>query len=148
MQDLHDFLLPIDRLSLNEDNSFNDGQIGTHILTHEKQIPDISDADVVLIGINEARGSGQKNNEFSSADAVRKELYQLHYWHKTVVLADWGNVVIGRDVADSYAALKTVINAGTRSMGNIFFIMFLYRSNAASREKLTRAERRLICPSG
>ncbi len=109
MQDLHDFLLPIDRLSLNDDNSFNDGQLGTHIISHEKQIPDISDADVVLIGINEARGSGQKNNEFSSADAVRKELYQLHYWHKTVVLADWGNVVIGHDVADSYAALKTVI---------------------------------------
>jgi len=109
MQDLHDFLLPIDPLLLNEDNSFNDGQYGKHILSYEKQIPDISDADVVLIGINEMRGSGRKNNDNPSADAVRKELYQLHYWHKTVVVADWGNVVTGQTLQDSYAALKTVI---------------------------------------
>lgn len=109
MQDLHDFLLPIDPLLLNEDNGFNDGQLGKHILSYEKQIPDIADADIVIIGINELRGSGRKNNENPSADAVRKELYQLHYWHKTVVIADWGNVVTGQTIQDSYAALKTVI---------------------------------------
>lgn len=109
MQDLNDFLTPIDLLLLNDDNSYNDGQLGKHVLCFEKQIPDIADADIVLIGINEWRGAGMINKFQSSADAVRKELYQLHYWHNSVIIADLGNVIIGETLSDSYAALKTIV---------------------------------------
>ena len=48
--------------------------------------------------------------EENAADAVRRQLYQLHYWHKDVTIADIGNIKTGASLADSYAAIKTVVN--------------------------------------
>jgi len=36
-------------------------------------------------------------------------LYQLHYWHSDIKIADIGNIEPGATIADSYAAIKTVL---------------------------------------
>ena len=109
MYDLHDFLLPIDIHTLNEDSGYNDGQLAKHIFGYENEIPDVTDIDIIFVGVGEMRGSGIINNGFEAANAIRKQLYQLHYWHFDVKIADFGNIKTGATINDSYAAIKTVL---------------------------------------
>jgi formiminoglutamase len=109
MYDLHDFLIPIDIHTLNEDSGYNDGQLARHIMGFDSELPDLEKVDIVLVGIGETRGGGIFNNGFEAADAIRKQLYQLHYWHFDVRIADFGNIKTGASLNDSYAAIKTVL---------------------------------------
>ena len=109
MYDLQEFLEPILITTLNEDKGYNDGQFAQHIILYENEIPDISQADIVLVGVTETRGCGVFKNALNAADVIRKELYQLHFWHKDISIADIGNIKTGATLNDSYAAIKTVI---------------------------------------
>jgi len=109
MYDLQDFLIPIDIHTLNEDSGYNDGQLARHILGYDSELPDLEKVDIILVGIGETRGGGVFNNGFEAADAIRKQLYQLHYWHFDVRIADFGNIKTGASLNDSYAAIKTVM---------------------------------------
>ena len=109
MYDLQDFLIPIDIHTLNEDAGYNDGQLARHIIGYNSEMPELDKVDIVLVGIGETRGGGIFNNGFEAADAIRKQLYQLHYWHYDVRIADFGNIKTGASLNDSYAAIKTVL---------------------------------------
>ena len=104
-----DFLTPISVASIMGDEGFKDNQLGRHILLHETAIPDISTADLVLVGCCEMRGAGPGKQPSNAADCIRKELYQLFHWHSDVKLADLGNIRAGSTLQDSYAAMKTVV---------------------------------------
>jgi len=108
MHDLHEFLSPVNFAILNDDIGYGDSQLANFIKAYEEEMPDLSEVDVVIVGINEFRGDGFVA-EVNAADAIRKQLYQLYYWHKDVSIADLGNVICGTSLADSYAALKTVV---------------------------------------
>ena len=110
MYDLHDFLLPINIHGINEDEGFNDGQIGKHILLNEGEMPDLDAVDIVLVGVGESRGSGKFEAYNDAPDIIRKQFFRLHYWHKDVVLADVGNIKTGATLNDSYAAIETVLS--------------------------------------
>ncbi|MBK9531765.1 MAG: formimidoylglutamase [Chitinophagaceae bacterium] len=109
MYDLHDFLMPIAVHELNDDKGYTDGQLAKHMSIYEKELPDITHADIVLVGVLETRGSGVFDNTMHAADCIRKQLYQLHYWHTDVIIADMGNIRAGATLNDSYAAVKTVL---------------------------------------
>jgi formiminoglutamase len=109
MYDLLDFLAPVNIHSLNDDGGYNDGQFAKHIAVYESELPDITNADIVLVGVDEYRGSGIFNDNIYAADSIRKQLYQLHYWHFDVTIADIGNIKTGASLNDSYAAIKTVL---------------------------------------
>lgn len=111
MYDLHDFLEPIAVHELNGDNGYTDGQLAKFILIHETELPDISTADIVLVGVSETRGNGIDAQGPAAPNPIRKQLYQLNYWHQDVHIADIGNIKIGATLADSYAAVKTVVSA-------------------------------------
>jgi len=106
---LQDFLIPIDMHALNEDSGYNDGQMARFIMGYDCELSDLEKVDIVLVGIGETRGGGIFNNGFEAADAIRKQLYQLHYWHFDVRIADFGNIKTGASLSDSYAAIKTVL---------------------------------------
>ena len=108
MNDLHEYLLPINITVLNNDRGYNDRQFAKIIKIYEDEIPEIRDVDIVIVGINEFRGEGIFGNA-SPADAVRAQLYKLHNWHKDVSIADIGNIRCGSSISDSYAAIKIVI---------------------------------------
>ena len=109
MQDLQDFLTPVSFTAISEDEAYSDGRIGHHILTQHDDDFDIDTADIVIIGVKEARGNGLPEKENNAADIIRKELYRLHYWHTEVIIADAGNIEVGATLNDSYAALRTVL---------------------------------------
>ncbi len=109
MEDLKDFLQPVSLSMLNDDLGYTDGQFGKHVLLYDEEMPDVSNADLVILGIKENRGAGNTVSGENAADIIRKHLYQLHYWHTEVSIADIGNVEKGSTINDSYAAIKTMI---------------------------------------
>lgn len=109
MQDLQDFLVPISFSEINEDEGYVDGQLGAHIMTQQDEDFDIALADIIIVGVKETRGNGTAEKENNAANIVRKQLYRLHYWHTNIKMADVGNIEIGAGIADSYAAIKTVL---------------------------------------
>ena len=106
---LTDFLDPVDIREIAGDAVYKEGQIGRKILLHEEDLPEIDEADIVLIGCNEQRG-GAVLHAGNGANAIRSEFYNLYHWHTDVRLADAGNVKAGKSVNDTYAALRTVVH--------------------------------------
>jgi formiminoglutamase len=110
MYDLTDFITPVNREEVSGNELFNDGQLAKNLIIHDREIPDISGADIVIVGAEEYRGEGEQPCERpSAADAVRKQFYPLHYWHDGIRIADIGNIRTGATLADSYACMKTVV---------------------------------------
>jgi formiminoglutamase len=102
-----DFLQPVNKYVLSDDESYQHNQLGNNIDSYENRFPSLDKADIIIIGCGETRGAGG-SGDTASADAVRKELYKLYHWHKDVHIADAGNIKPGATLQDSYAALKTV----------------------------------------
>lgn len=103
-----DFLDPVNRHYLSHDEGYAEGQIGNIINVFEDVMPDLEDADIVLVGCGEQRGDGSGIYSLA-ADVVRAQFYSLYYWHKEVTIADVGNIKCGASLTDTYAALRTVI---------------------------------------
>jgi arginase family enzyme len=110
MQDLTDFLEPINVAELNNDEGYTDGQFGKHILIYEGELPELDNIEIVLIGLLETRGDSFLQSSNKAADTIRKHLYRLNYWHTDINIADLGNVRTGSTLADSYASLRTVLD--------------------------------------
>lgn len=107
---LQDFLQPVSRAFLNDDQEYDPYQIGGTIDVYEvDHQPDIDAADVILLGVGEERGSISGKTNTNGPDAIRKEFYGLYNWHRDIRLADVGNLLPGAFLADAYAAMKTVL---------------------------------------
>ena len=108
---ISEFLSPISRAELSFDVGFKGGTIGDKIQVHDDEnFPDVDEADFVLIGCGEQRGNGQHLAYSAGPDAIRQQFYQLFFWHQDIKLADLGNMRKGAELADTYAALRTVVN--------------------------------------
>ncbi|HET7116981.1 MAG TPA: formimidoylglutamase [Hanamia sp.] len=108
MNDLHEFLSPINVASINDDMAYNDSQMASVISIYEEEFPDLENIDIVIVGINEFRGAGFKAKE-NAADVIRKKFYQFHYWHKDISIADLGNIKNGASLSDSYSVITLVL---------------------------------------
>jgi formiminoglutamase len=102
-----DFLNPIRLAFISNDDPYHDGQIGRMITAYESEFPEVHDADVILVGCADQRGSGPFKAS-DSPDAVRRELFRMYHWHTSIKIVDIGNVKTGSSLEDSYAALKTI----------------------------------------
>jgi formiminoglutamase len=106
---ISDFLDPISRSAILEDEPLSDHQLGRYISCYDEEFPDLEDAELVLIGCCEMRGASAAAAPSNAANQVRKELYRLFHWHTDVRLADVGNVKTGARLQDSYAALASIV---------------------------------------
>ncbi|RPE13674.1 arginase [Chitinophaga lutea] len=107
---LQDFLRPVSKTQINDDEPYEHLQIGSSIDVYEEDnIPDLDAADIVLLGAGETRGNGLPNGRTDAPDVVRREFYRLFHWHQDVRLADAGNLLSGRSLNDAYAAYKSVV---------------------------------------
>src|SRR6187397_2666654 len=105
------FLAPINISELNFDRGYKEGTIGFNIKVHdEENFPDMDEADLVFIGCGEQRGNGHHLAYSAGPDAIRRQFYQLFFWHQDLRIADLGNLRKGAGLADTYAALRTVVN--------------------------------------
>ncbi|ANI87923.1 arginase [Arachidicoccus ginsenosidimutans] len=105
-----EFLTPVNLAELSNDEGFRPTQLGKTIAAYEEFFPDIENADLIILGMGEARGAGFPNGNNRSADAVRAEFYQLFQWHYNLKIADIGNIIPGKTLQDSYAVLRIVLS--------------------------------------
>ncbi len=104
-----DFLSPISKSLLSEDQGYVDGQVGHVIDAYETEFPDLEGASIILIGCGESRGADLARIQTDAPDVIRRHFYRLFYWHTDIQLADVGNVRTGHSLSDTYAALSTVV---------------------------------------
>ncbi len=60
--------------------------------------------------MREERGARRARTVLNGPDNIRRQFYQLYHWHTDLKLADVGNIRTGATLADTYAALKTVMS--------------------------------------
>lgn len=107
---LQDYLSPVSKAELNEDEAYDDLQVGNLVDSYEQgHTPDLDAADIIFLGAGDERGNGRSNPATTAPDVIRKEFYRLYLWHRDLRIADAGNLLPGRSQADAYAALKTVL---------------------------------------
>jgi formiminoglutamase len=107
---LQDFLQPVSRGYLNNDQEYDAYQIGGVIDIYESDHhPDLEAAELILLGVGEERGSHSGRTGTTGPDAIRREFYRLYNWHPEVRIADIGNLLSGATLADAYAALNAVL---------------------------------------
>ena len=99
---IEDFLIAVNPYEISNDEGYQPGQLGQVL----SETP-LDEAHIVLVGCNENRGAGRTFGE-GAAEAIRRQLYSLYYWHAEVKIADIGDVKTGATWQDSMAALKVV----------------------------------------
>jgi arginase family enzyme len=105
-----DYLDPVSVHEISGDEEYKDGQVGKLIAVYEEDFPDLSEADLVLVGCREERGTKRTRSSFHAPDAIRQQFYRLYHWHSDFKLVDIGNIRSGASLADSYAALRSVLS--------------------------------------
>jgi arginase family enzyme len=106
---IQSFLHPVNIKDIAGDDTYNPNTIGGKIAMHTENFPDVDDADIILVGCGEQRGSGIFTSESNAPDIVRKHFYGLYFWHEGINIADLGNIKQGASLHDTIAALKTVL---------------------------------------
>ena len=106
-----DFLEPVkSSLFHNNDDGFNSKQLGRYIDIYTDNFPDVTGADLVIIGCSETRGAGMHKKDNSGVNAIRAHFYNLYHWHTDVKVADIGNVKTGALLEDSQFACPQQLN--------------------------------------
>jgi len=110
LETIIDFLEPVNIYELSNDEGYRDTQLGRHVFLYDEEFPDITTADIVLVGCSEMRGAGAHLTHSNAANTIRSEFYSLFHWHHDVQVADVGNIKSGASLQDTYAALKAVVS--------------------------------------
>lgn len=105
---LADFLAPVNLKEIAEDTNYKNGQFGNTLTVYDTEFPDLSEADIVIAGCTERRGSHPGKNDPNLLNTVRKELYRQYFWHKELKIADIGNILPGATLQDSYASVRII----------------------------------------
>jgi len=105
-----DYLDPVNIREISNDDEYKDGQVGKLIEAYEEEFPDLLQSDLILIGCREERGTRRTRNLLNGPDMIRRQFYQLYHWHSDIRIADVGNIKPGSTLADTYAALRSVMN--------------------------------------
>ncbi len=106
---ISDFLTPVSLQEISHEERYKDGQIGNIITFYGENFPDLDEAQIVLVGCGEQRGSGLTHGLSNAPDIIRRHFYSLYFWHSDIRIADVGNIKAGSLYTDSYAALRTVV---------------------------------------
>jgi len=78
--------------------------------TNKEQEPDLSNIDIAILGVPEARYSINNEGCSASPDEIRKEFYKLFHWKNDVSILDLGNLIVGKTVEDTYAVLSDILS--------------------------------------
>ena len=77
--------------------------------TSKEQEPDLSNIDIAILGVPEARYSANNEGCSTGPDEIRKEFYKLFRWKNDVSILDLGNLILGKTVEDTYAVLSDIL---------------------------------------
>ncbi len=93
--------------------TFYSSQFGKTMQAYETVFPDLESPEtkpqMVIIGVEEERGSVNNAGTKKSPNAVRKHLYNLYQGDYAIKIADLGNIKAGETIRDTYIAIKMVV---------------------------------------
>lgn len=93
--------------------TFYSSQFGKTMQAYETVFPDLESPEtkpqMVIIGVEEERGSVNNAGTKKSPNAVRKHLYNLYQGDYAIKIADLGNIKAGETIRDTYIAIKLVV---------------------------------------
>lgn len=81
-----------------------------NIYEENKPFPSLEGIDIAIVGAGESRAAVNNKGCSKAPDAVRHYLYQLFPNNPNVRIADVGNIKIGFELPDTYAALSAVLS--------------------------------------
>jgi formiminoglutamase len=107
---LRDYFDPVSLDRPDNDALLNNRLFCRHISIHtpDNEIKNLDNYKIAIVGVNDNRGSEIIGVEYS-ADAIRKQLYQLNFLEKKINIVDLGNLKQGKELKDTYFALRDVI---------------------------------------
>ena len=95
---------------LPEGKSINPNLLASRIwVTSKEQEPDLSNIDIVILGVPESRNSTNNEGTKMAPNEIRKEFYKLFFWKNDVSILDLGNLIIGKNVEDTYSILSDIL---------------------------------------
>lgn len=83
--------------------------------TEDSSFPDLTEADIALIGVTEDRGAVENEGCGLAADVIRKYFYSLFPGNYKVKVVDLGNLHRGATVEDSFFVLTNVLETLLRN---------------------------------
>ena len=91
------------------EDAYSANQLGGFVSVYtEGRFPDLTEAEVVLVGLPEYRGSST-TGDVDSLQLLRKEFYQLYQGKERLRIADLGDLLQGEQLSDTYQLLADVL---------------------------------------
>jgi hypothetical protein len=106
---IHDFLSPLPESFIAWTQKLPEGALGRKIQMYQHELPDLEECKVAIVSIEESRGGSNGEDCNGSANAIRRELYELFAGHWDLSIIDAGSIIQGDTKEDSYLALSTVV---------------------------------------
>lgn len=104
------FLKPLDDEIRQLIKGFSSQQLGSKVVLHTKEdFPDLNKIKIAILGVLDNRGDKNQNTNVELF-SIRKELYGLFPGNWDASIADFGDIVAGNSINDTYFALKQVIS--------------------------------------
>lgn len=87
-----------------------EGALGTFLNCFDgKYFPDFSDINIAIFGVFESRNSVNSSEINDGSEVVRKHLYSLYPNSYSPKIGDFGNILPGETVEDTYFAVSQVV---------------------------------------
>ena len=110
---LADFFSPISLSDISLKDEYLNSQFGRVIQIYQDEFPNWEDEEnrpnLAIIGVEEDRASINNKGTAKAPNAVRKHLYDLYQGDYKTKIVDFGNIIAGNSINDTYAALKVVV---------------------------------------
>lgn len=78
-------------------------------VSHFTSSINLSEFDLVLLGVEEERGTNEHSGCGSAPDKIRQQLYALTYHFKNFKILDLGNVKAGESLEDTHYAVSEIV---------------------------------------
>lgn len=108
---LSDFFSPIDPENFSPKQGFLTSQLGLRVSFFTDYFPDLEEKayDIAIFGVKDDRGALNNNGCALGADHFRKQFYLLNEGAFSSKIIDLGNIQAGKEVSDTYFAVKTAV---------------------------------------
>lgn len=103
------FFTPVDKSFILDESIYNSAQYALSLLFFPNDLSEIENADIILLGCNEYRGSENIHSSNIHTQNIRKEFYKLYNWHHHIKVVDLGNIQLGENLQDSYMAIQQLV---------------------------------------
>lgn len=107
---MEEYFSPVDSGILNPAVPFapDDLFYGMKIYERNGKFPVAEKNTIVIIGVPDERGAVNNKGCSDGIDDIRSKLYKLKQHQANVHIVDFGNLIPGSDIEDTYAALATI----------------------------------------